>query len=145
MGDLDACDAPIDAAYPYVASPADMSKWHREWAYVDIERGHLELAAVHLVASTIFGEPDPALGQLAYSKARYGRDFSNMDGDAAVALLDAHGRPLGPDPTTVSALVDLLALLREDGRRQEAAQVAGDVYGLTGAEPVGQLAELLRS
>jgi len=145
LGDIDACDAAIDVAYPLVANASDMAKWHREKAFVEIERGELELAAAHLIGSLIFEGSDSAANELMYIKAKYGKDFTGMDGNTAVRILEENGRPLVPDMGTLHALADLLLMLREERRVDEAADIAEDLYGLTGDESVGRLAEMLRS
>lgn len=145
LGYIGACEAALEAAYPCVANGAQMAKWHRERAFVAVERGQLELAAAHLVASMAFEPSDLAVQEMLYICEKFGRDFSQMSGGAAVRVLEERGRPVTADADTIAALADLVAVLRDEGQLAEAASVAGDVYDLTGDETARRAAEELRA
>lgn len=145
LGYIGACEAALEAAYPCVANGAQMAKWHREKAFVAVERGQLELAAAHLVASMAFEPSDLAVQEMLYIREKFGRDFPQMSGGAAVRVLEERGRPVTADADTIAALADLVAVLRDEGQLAEAASVAGDVYDLTGDETARRAAEELRA
>lgn len=75
-------------AYPCVANGAQMATWHREKAYVAIEREELELAVAHLVASMAFLPSEQAVQEMLYIRKSYGRDFTQMDEATAVRVLE---------------------------------------------------------
>ncbi len=145
LGDIDSCDAALDDAYPYIARDTDLAQYHRTKAYVATERGDYELAAAHLVTSLLFQESKTARDELWLLKLRRGADYTKMGPGEAIDVLQQRDQPMNVDLGTLDALTGMLEILQESGRFGEAAQVADDLYGLTGEENVANLAAALHA
>ncbi len=63
----------------------------------------------------------------------------------AIDVLQQRDQPMNVDLGTLDALTGMLEILQESGRFGEAAQVADDLYGLTGEENVANLAAALHA
>ena len=143
LGDMDAYERVLNDAYPYIASAADMARYHRSKGFLLVERENYRLAAAHLTYSLRYDESEFALNEITYIKERCGEDYSNMTPAFAGVILQQAGDPYGADEDTLGALSQLIRIAMENSDMDTAIRAAIDLYQLTGNEDARNLAGTL--
>ena len=136
LGDLAAARHAADSAHPYVATPANLARYHRELGFIAFDEGRSTLACAHLVTSLRFERSQEALERLGDNP---------MTPDEASRELSGAGEPVGPNARTVSALVGLIRASAEDDDCPTVIKLAFDLHGITGDERYAVLARRLTS
>lgn len=140
---VDAADEWQDRAYPYVASPSSMARWYRAKGFCSIERGDLELAAAEFVFSCVFEPSVMAESEIQYMRGRFDVDYSSMEVEEAMGVLDRNGVPIGPSDLACGVLANGVQLALDAGEVGIARECLADLYDLTGDEELVGLLEQL--
>ena len=132
LGDVVAYGRVLDELYPYVATAYDLAHYHCAMGYLRIEQGSLQVAAAHLVWSLLFDTSSHAISELAYIKQEYGKDYTNMAFDEALAILVEADERVLIDERTFQALVQTLSVSMQYRDYGTALSVARELYNFTG-------------
>jgi lipopolysaccharide biosynthesis regulator YciM len=100
--------------------------------YLRIEQGSLQVAAAHLVWSLLFDTSSHAISELAYIKQEYGKDYTNMAFDEALAILVEADERVLIDERTFQALVQTLSVSMQYRDYETSLSVARELYNFTG-------------
>ena len=136
LGDLAAARHVADGTHPYVATPTNLARYHRELGFIAFDEGRSTLACAHLVTSLRFERSQEALERLGDNP---------MTPDEASRELSGAGEPVGPNARTVSALMGLIRASAEDDDCPTVIKLAFDLHGITGDERYAVLARRLTS
>ena len=122
----------VDDAHRFAVTAEEMALFHRCKGHALVERESFQLAAAHYVCSLRYERNRLALSELAYIKAKSGKNLDSMTREDAVGVLENAGEAIGADSKTLSALNDALrdACHKED--YDTAIQATFNLYRLTG-------------
>lgn len=103
---------------------AQLAKYLRTKGFCNIEYGKYELAAAFFMASLIYEPSELAMSEILYMKIRFDADFTNMDPQQAIQILESGGHPFGPHNDVVEIFCSVLSNSLESNDYPVAAQCA---------------------
>lgn len=101
------------------------------------------MAAAHFVVSTYFEPNEYALSEIMYIKQAAGQDYTGMDIEKAVSVLEQADAPFTADPDILGGLAALIKIACEHDDTETALETAINMYVFTGDESFKELAETL--
>ena len=95
-----------------------------------------ELAAAEFMFSLFFEQSPVALAEVMYMKLERGVDYTDMDINQAVSILERENVAIGATRTVQAILAASMELALANDDPNTAIECAADLYALTGNEEV---------
>ena len=136
MGDFDAVERDIEAAWPLIIIATDLARYHAFRANVLVTQGKYELAAAHYAVyedfdpDDVYADPHAELHELAHASGR-GHRLAHLSSAEAAQRLKRAGENYGPSKLAVDTLQELLNDTLNAGKFDDARYVVAGLWAIT--------------
>ena len=141
LNDMETYGEILRELYPYIATAADLARYHRSMGYLGIEQRTFELAAAHLMVSLLFEKSPLPLSEIMYIKQEFGADYTDMTPTEGFELLEAAGEAVLLDEDTFRALNQLITVSIQHEDYATTLQTVVELYRVTGGERYKKIAQ----
>ena len=136
MGDFDAVEKDIEAAWPLIIIATDLARYHAFRANVLVTQGKYELAAAHYAVyedfdpDDVYADPHAELHELAHASGR-GHKLAHLSAAEAAQRLKRAGENYGPSKLAVDTMQELLNDTLNAGKFDDARYVVAGLWAIT--------------
>ena len=136
MGDFDAVERDIEAAWPLIIVATDLARYHAFRANVLVTQGKYDLAAAHYAVyedfdpDDVYADPHAELHELAHASGR-GHGLAHLTSAEAAQRLKRAGENYGPSKLAVDTMQELLNDTLNAGKFDDARYVVAGLWAIT--------------